>query len=107
MSGLYDENGHLLDPTEAEVRTVVHNYCRLQKLATYELVLWSRAVSLCSRVLLFQCISLVRQHFPDANGAEFSNVGGGWCNAVFDAVGVVFDSGVQSCLFEAPLCTCP
>jgi hypothetical protein len=51
--------------------------------------------------LVLQCISLVHQHFPDANGAEFSNIGGGWCNAVFGAVGVVYDPAVQTCLFEA------
>ena len=56
-----------------------------------------------------QCISLVRKHYPDANGAEFSNIGGGWCNAVFGAVGVIFDPSVQTCIFEdvAHDCACP
>ena len=32
-----------------------------------------------------QCVALVRRDHPDANAAEYSNVGGEWCFAVFEA----------------------
>eukprot|EP01043_Picozoa_sp_COSAG02_P063649 COSAG02_NODE_9080_length_2338_cov_3.459134_2_plen_320_part_00 len=47
-----------------------------------------------------ECISLVRRMHPAANGAEYSNEGHVWCNAVFDARGVIFGGPMQSCLFE-------
>ena len=47
-----------------------------------------------------ECISLVRRMYPMANGAEYSNEGHVWCNAVFDARGVICGQPVQSCLFE-------
>jgi len=47
-----------------------------------------------------ECISLVRRMHPTANGAEYSNEGQVWCNAVFGARGVIFGEPVQSCLFE-------
>lgn len=54
-----------------------------------------------------ECVSLVRRLHPKANGAVFSNVGGVWCQAVFNASGVVFEPAVQSCLFDesSELCT--
>ena len=46
-----------------------------------------------------ECVALVRTNFPDANAAAFSNMGEGWCEAVFGAEGVVHEHAVQSCLF--------
>ena len=36
-----------------------------------------------------QCVTLVRKNFPDANAAEFSNTGLVWCNAVYNASGLI------------------
>ena len=32
-----------------------------------------------------ECAALVHRDHPEATAAEFSNVGGEWCKAVFDA----------------------
>ena len=32
-----------------------------------------------------ECQHLVRERYPDANGAEYSNRGHVWCKAVFNA----------------------
>ncbi len=32
-----------------------------------------------------ECQHLVRENYPDANGAEYSNTGHGGCTAVFNA----------------------
>ena len=32
-----------------------------------------------------ECQHLVRDRYPDANGAEYSNTGHVWCKAVFNA----------------------
>ena len=32
-----------------------------------------------------ECQHLVRENYPDANGAEYSNAGHVWCKAVFNA----------------------
>ena len=32
-----------------------------------------------------ECQHLVRERYPDANGAEYSNAGHVWCKAVFNA----------------------
>jgi hypothetical protein len=47
-----------------------------------------------------ECIALVRENFPDANAAEFSNTGRVWCDAVYNASGLIFDPAVQTCLFD-------
>jgi len=46
-----------------------------------------------------QCLSLVSLHFPDADGAQYSNVGKTECFAVYNASGVVYDYAVQTCMF--------
>jgi hypothetical protein len=46
-----------------------------------------------------ECVALVRTRFPDANAATFSNMGQGWCEAVFNAQGVVYEHAVQTCIF--------
>jgi hypothetical protein len=43
---------------------------------------------------------LVRRNHPEATAAEYSNPGGVWCKAVFDATGVIYDPGVQTCMFS-------
>ena len=47
-----------------------------------------------------ECAALVQRDHRTATAAEFSNAGLGWCNAVFEAVGVIYDPEVQTCLFE-------
>ena len=47
-----------------------------------------------------ECVSRVTHDFPAANAAEYSNVGEGWCLAVFGAKGVIADPSRQTCLFE-------
>ena len=42
----------------------------------------------------------MQKNFPDANAAEFSNTGRVWCNAVYDAKGLVYDPTLQTCLFD-------
>ena len=32
-----------------------------------------------------ECQHLVRENYPEANGAEYSNTGHVWCKAVFNA----------------------
>jgi hypothetical protein len=46
-----------------------------------------------------ECVALVRTMFPDANAAAFSNMGKGWCEAIFNAQGVVYEHTVQTCIF--------
>ena len=46
-----------------------------------------------------QCVTLVRKNFPDANAAEFSNTGRVWCNAVYNATGLIYEPTLQTCLF--------
>jgi hypothetical protein len=46
-----------------------------------------------------ECVALVRMTFPNANAAAFSNMGQGWCEAVFNAQGVVYEHSVQTCIF--------
>ena len=46
-----------------------------------------------------ECVALVRRDFPAANAAEYGNAGQGWCNAIFEAVGVIFDPMIQTCMF--------
>ena len=46
-----------------------------------------------------ECVALVRTTFPDANAAAFSNMGQGWCEAIFNAQGVVYEHAVQTCIF--------
>jgi hypothetical protein len=45
-------------------------------------------------------MTLVRKNFPNANAAEFSNIGGAWCNAVYNATGLAYDPSLQTCLFD-------
>ena len=47
-----------------------------------------------------ECQSLVRRNHPEANAAEYSNTGGVWCKAVFNATGVIYDPEVQTCIFS-------
>ena len=47
-----------------------------------------------------QCVALVRKTFPDANAAEFSNTGLVWCNAVYNASGLIYEPTLQTCLFD-------
>jgi hypothetical protein len=47
-----------------------------------------------------ECLSIVHKLHPTTNGAVYSNTGGTWCHAVFNAKGVIFDPEQQSCLFE-------
>jgi hypothetical protein len=47
-----------------------------------------------------ECQSLVRRNHPEANAAEYSNTGGVWCKAVFNATGVIYDPQVQTCIFS-------
>jgi hypothetical protein len=47
-----------------------------------------------------ECQSLVRRNYPEANAAEYSNIGGVWCKAVFNATGVIYDPEVQTCIFS-------
>ena len=45
-------------------------------------------------------MALVRKNFPDANAAEFSNTGRVWCNAVYNASGLIYEPTLQTCLFD-------
>jgi hypothetical protein len=47
-----------------------------------------------------QCVTLVRQHFPDANAAKYSNIGRAECDAVYNATGLIYDPTMQTCLFD-------
>ena len=47
-----------------------------------------------------QCVTLVRRDFPEANAAEFSNTGRVWCDAVYNATGLIYEPTVQTCLFD-------
>ena len=47
-----------------------------------------------------ECAALVQRDYETAVAAEYSNTGHGWCNAVFEAAGVIYDPEVQTCLFE-------
>ena len=47
-----------------------------------------------------ECAALVQRDYETAAAAEYSNTGHGWCNAVFEAAGVVYDPEVQTCGFE-------
>jgi hypothetical protein len=41
-----------------------------------------------------------KRDYETAAAAEYSNTGHGWCNAVFEAAGVIYDPEVQTCVFE-------
>jgi hypothetical protein len=45
-------------------------------------------------------VTLVRQNFPDANAAEYSNTGHAECDAVYNATGLIYDPTLQTCLFD-------
>lgn len=45
-------------------------------------------------------MTLVRKNFPAANAAEFSNTGRVWCNAVYNATGLIYEPTLQTCLFD-------
>ena len=47
-----------------------------------------------------ECAALVQRDYETAVAAEYSNTGHGWCNAVFEAAGVIYDPEVQTCVFE-------
>ena len=47
-----------------------------------------------------ECATLVHRDHREATAAEYSNVGGEWCFAVFEATGVIFDPMIQTCVFE-------
>ena len=47
-----------------------------------------------------ECAALVHRDYREATAAEYSNTGGEWCFAVFEATGVIFDPTVQTCVFE-------
>jgi hypothetical protein len=47
-----------------------------------------------------ECAALVQRDYETAAAAEYSNTGHGWCNAVFEAAGVIYDPEVQTCVFE-------
>eukprot|EP01048_Picozoa_sp_COSAG05_P015171 COSAG05_NODE_1798_length_4039_cov_7.678086_4_plen_699_part_00 len=47
-----------------------------------------------------ECQATVRELYPGANAAEFSNLGQTWCKAVFNAAGVVYDPEFQTCIFD-------
>jgi hypothetical protein len=45
-------------------------------------------------------VTLVRQNFPDANAATYSNTGRAECDAVYSATGLIYDPTLQTCLFD-------
>ena len=45
----------------------------------------TRAVVNATVTTPYECAALVYREFPEANAAEYSNVGEGWCHAVFEA----------------------
>ena len=47
-----------------------------------------------------ECVTVVHKTFPDANAAEFSNTGGVWCDAAFNATGVIYEPLKQICIFD-------
>ena len=47
-----------------------------------------------------ECAALVQRDHETAAAAEYSNTGHGWCNAVFEAAGVIYDPMLQTCVFE-------
>eukprot|EP01046_Picozoa_sp_COSAG06_P029243 COSAG06_NODE_2697_length_6436_cov_8.420546_3_plen_654_part_00 len=47
-----------------------------------------------------ECATLVHRDHREATAAEYSNVGEKWCFAVFEAVGVIYDPQVQTCVFD-------
>jgi hypothetical protein len=49
-----------------------------------------------------ECMSRVTHDFPDADAAEYSNVGEGWCLAVFGAKGVI--AGVSQTMLPPAAC---
>jgi hypothetical protein len=42
-----------------------------------------------------ECAALVQRDHITATAAEYSNTGHGWCNAVFEAVGVIRPGGPE------------
>jgi hypothetical protein len=42
----------------------------------------------------------VHRNHQEANAAEYSNTGGVWCKAIFNATGVIYDPEVQTCIFS-------
>lgn len=42
----------------------------------------------------------MRQNFPDANAAQYSNTGRAECDAVYNASGIIYDPALQTCLFD-------
>ena len=59
-----------------------------------------RLVAASDEIARHQCVTLVRRDFPEANAAEFSNTGRVWCDAVYNATGLIYEPTVQTCLFD-------
>ena len=89
---VYSQTAARKDHLDVSATTAAEVRARLLRVA------WLLPATDQLRVL--QCVALVRKNFPDANAAEFSNTGLVWCNAVYNASGLVYEPTVQTCLFD-------
>ena len=89
---VYSQTAARKDHLDVSATTAAEVRARLLRVA------WLLPATDQLRVL--QCVALVRKNFPDANAAEFSNTGLVWCNAVYNASGLVYEPTLQTCLFD-------
>jgi hypothetical protein len=47
-----------------------------------------------------ECAAVVHRDYGEANAAVYSNIGRCECWAVMEAVGVIYDPVLQTCIFE-------
>ena len=89
---VYSQTAARKDHLDVSATTAAEVRARLLRVA------WLLPATDQLRVL--QCVALVRKSFPDANAAEFSNTGLVWCNAVYNASGLIYEPTLQTCLFD-------
>jgi hypothetical protein len=89
---VYNQTAARKDHLDVSITTAAEVRARLLRVA------WLLPATDQLRVV--QCVALVRKKFPDANAAEFSNTGRVWCNAVYNASGLIYEPTLQTCLFD-------